>query len=350
METRVFFDHMRGHLVEKQRNLATWWRSAPASERNIRIGQAGEQAVQACLESLDIAIEKAEDQTLGFCEVCHGTVDARLLLMDYTSCICLDHYSPEEKRRLEWELELSQVVQRALLPQAMPDIPGMQLAAFSRPAQIVGGDYFDFFRFRDGAYGLAIADVAGHGVSAGLIMASVQTALHTLVPLSDTPLEVVQQLNRFFSRNIHVTMFVTLFLARLDRASLALSYCNAGHNPPMVLRAPANGAESTTWLRPTGPAIGIVDDFRITERSTTLQPGDLMLLYTDGVTEATNPKMEEFGENRLAELAQRRVHLAAKGVVEALRHELHHFTAGQQLEDDTTIVVCKIAAWEGQAV
>ena len=344
METRVFFDHVRGHLIEKRSNLTTWLRSAPELKRNIRLGLAGEQAAQVCCESLDDAIEKAEDQTLGICEVCHGTVDARLLLMDYTSCICLDHYSPEEKRRLEWELELSQVVQRALMPQAMPDIPGVQLAAFSRPAQIVGGDYFDFFRFRDGAHGLAIADVAGHGVSAGLIMASVQTALHTLVPLSETPLEVVQQLNRFFSRNIHVTMFVTLFLAKLDLNSLTMSYCNAGHNPPMILRAPLNGADSTTWLRPTGPAIGIVDDFQITERSTTLKPGDLMLLYTDGVTEATNPKLEEFGEHRLGKLAQQRVHLAAMEVVEALRHELKHFVAGQELEDDATIVACKIAA------
>jgi sigma-B regulation protein RsbU (phosphoserine phosphatase) len=342
MQTRALFDHIRGHLIEQRRNLAGWLQSTPAPERMMRLNAASDHAVSARLELLDVAIQKAEDQTLGMCEVCHDTVNARLLLMDYTSCVCLEHYTPEERRRLERELELSQVVQRALLPQVLPEIPGVQVAAFSRPAEIVGGDYFDFFRFRDGTYGLAIADVAGHGVSAGMIMASVQTALHTLVPLSETPLEVVQQLNRFFSRNVHVTMFITLFLARLDPASLILSYCNAGHNPPLVLHAPSNGADAATWLRPTGPAIGLVDDYLVTEQSTDLQLGDLMLFYTDGVIEATNPMDEEFGESRLVQLVQEQAHLAAPELVEALRHELNHFTAGKPLEDDTTVVACKV--------
>ena len=142
---------------------------------------------------IDHAIAQADDRTLGLCVVCHDYVEPELLEMDYTTCVCLDHLSAHAKRQLEDELELSQAVQRALLPQEIPAIPGLEVAAFSRPAQIVGGDYFDFVHFADGTHGLAIADVAGHGVAAGLLMASIQTALHTLVPLCDSPAEVMQR-------------------------------------------------------------------------------------------------------------------------------------------------------------
>jgi len=106
-------------------------------------------------------LDKTADGTLGLCKICHEYIETGLLEMDYTANVCLTHLSEEEMRRLEAELELSQVVQRALLPQQVPAIPGMDLAVFSRPAQIIGGDYFDFLRFRDGAHGLAVADVAG---------------------------------------------------------------------------------------------------------------------------------------------------------------------------------------------
>src|SRR5574342_227883 len=110
--------------------------------------------------------------------------------MDYTAHVCLDHYSDEERQRLESELELSQVVQRALLPQRAPRISGVEIAGFSRPAEIIGGDYFDFFKFRDGSHGLVIADISGHGVSAAMLMSSLQTAIQTMAPDLDSPAEV----------------------------------------------------------------------------------------------------------------------------------------------------------------
>ncbi|MFA9404061.1 MAG: PP2C family protein-serine/threonine phosphatase, partial [Anaerolineales bacterium] len=102
-------------------------------------------------------------------------------------CVCLDHFSVEEVRDLEHELELAQAVQKTLLPQAIPKMPGLEIAAYSRPAQLLGGDYFDFTEFKDGKYGLAIADVAGHGVSASLHMASIQAMLRSIVPTSHSP-------------------------------------------------------------------------------------------------------------------------------------------------------------------
>ena len=196
MEGTVF-ERIRTGLLEKRRYLGEWLRSVPVGRRQRLLGPADEQAVQISLQVIDANLAKAAEGTLGLCRVCHDYVDTRLLEMDYTACVCLDHFSDQERRRLEAELELSQTVQKALLPQHMPAIPGLDLAVFSRPAQIVGGDYFDFFRFRDGAHGLAIADVAGHGVAAGLLMASLQTALRTLVPESDSPADVLQRLQPF---------------------------------------------------------------------------------------------------------------------------------------------------------
>ena len=339
MEASVF-ERIRGSLLEKRDNLTDWLSRTPPAERQLRLGPADEGAVHAHLEVIDTSLEKIDGQTLGMCQVCHDYVDTALLEMDYTACICLDHFSAEEKRRLESELELSQSVQRALLPQHIPEIPGMQVAAFSRPAQIIGGDYFDFLQFRDGTYGLAIADVAGHGVSASLLMASLQTALRSLAPLSGMPTEVVERVNRVFYHNIHLTTFVTLFLGRFDASTDSLTYCNAGHNPPLLLHGDTNGG-GLSWLQPTGAAVGLLEGISFGADKVPLRPGDVLILYTDGVTEATNLHGEEFGPQRLAEVAERGSGLPAGELVRGLRNALQAFTQGQPLADDTTVVACR---------
>jgi sigma-B regulation protein RsbU (phosphoserine phosphatase) len=342
METKVF-ERIRTSLLEKRENLADWLNTTPRPKRQVRMGPAGEMAVHAHMQVLDNALEKTENKTLGVCRVCHDYVEPDLLQMDYTACVCLDHLSAEETRQLESELELSQVVQKALLPQKVPAIRGLDLAVFSRPAQIVGGDYFDFFQFRDGVPGLAIADVVGHGISASLLMASVQTALRTLVPESDSPSDVLERVNRFFLHNVHFTTFVTILLGRFDNKTGTLNYCNAGHNPPLIFRKQDTGGNPISWLQPTGAAIGLVEEFQISSETITLAPGDILLLYTDGVTEAVNPQEEEFGRERLAAVVRQESDLSAKELVQALRHTLQEFTKGQSLADDTTIVACKIA-------
>lgn len=342
MESNVF-GNIRGSLLEKRHNLMEWFRTTPTQKRQVRLGPANERAVQAHLQVLDTALEKTATKTLGQCTVCHDYVETDLLEMDYTACVCIDHLSPKEKRNLEYELELSQTVQRALLPQQVPEIPGLELAAFSRPAQIVGGDYFDFFPFRDGAHGLAIADVAGKGMSASLLMASVQAALRTLVPANESPVDVLQYLNHLFCHNIHFTTFVTLFLGSFDQATHTLTYSSAGHNPPLIFHKQGSARDPISWLQPTGAAIGLVEESQFTSETITLSPGDILLLYTDGVTEAINSREEEFGTQRLAAFVRQGSSLPAKDLVRALRDVLQEFTDGQPLADDTTIVACKIA-------
>jgi sigma-B regulation protein RsbU (phosphoserine phosphatase) len=333
---------IRNNLLEKRRNLTDWLKFTPDTKKDTRLGPAGEDAVHAHLHILDNALIKVADQTLGVCKVCHGYVETDLLELDYTCCVCLDHLSEAEKRQLETELELSANIQKALLPQEIPVVPGMELAAFNRPAQILGGDYFDFFQLRNGSFGLIIADVVGHGVSASLIMASMQTVLRTLIPEMELLADLVQRVNHFFIHNVKFTTFVTLFIASYNPESGVLTYCNAGHNPVLLHRSNSSRADKSDWLEPNGAAIGLVEDFRITAVSIPLKQGDVLLLYTDGIPEAVNARGEAFGRQRLAELVEDIYQLPAKTMVQTVRRSLEEFTRGTTLADDITLIAGKI--------
>lgn len=338
------FDRVRTSLVTQRQNLNAWLDRTPPEQKQLRLGPAPETAVQTHLQVLDQALEKADNHTLGLCEVCQGYVEPSRLEMDYTACVCIDHLEAAERRRLESDLELSQKVQQALLPQQVPDIPGMELAAFSQPARIVGGDYFDFLNFQDNTHALIIADVVDKGMAASLLMASLQASLRILVGDSDSPAGVAQRLNSLFIHNIHLTQFVTLFLARYDHIARTLHYCNAGHNQPLLYRQLADGTQQAHWLQPTGAAIGLVEHFVYGDQTITLRPGDTLLLYTDGVTEARNLRGEEFRPQGLIDFMQQHAPLPATDLLRELRRTLQEFTGGQPLADDTTIIVGKLIA------
>ncbi|HLO31993.1 MAG TPA: PP2C family protein-serine/threonine phosphatase [Anaerolineales bacterium] len=333
------YERIQEGLETKQQEITEFLETAPETEKEICLG-SDENCVENHLHVIESSLEKIEDKTLGVCVICHGYVDTRLLEMDYTAAVCLDHYSEYERRRLEAELELSQVVQRALLPQQVPYIRGVELAAFSRPSEIIGGDYFDFFEFRDGTHGLVIADVSGHGVSAGMLMSSLQTAIRTMAPDTDSPAEILERINRFYIHNINFTTFVTVFLARFDPATLTLTYANAGHNPPAVRRR----SDSTiAWLKPTAPAIGLAEEFHPTMESISFSEGDSLLLYTDGVTEVLNISNEQFGQERLAELVHLYADRTAPDLLQAVRQAVSAFGGNQPLVDDVTMVALKIS-------
>ena len=343
MQTGVI-ERVKDSLVAQRQNLATWLRTTPAQKKQLRFGPAGEPAAEAHLQVLDAAIKKAESETLGMCEVCHEPVETELLEMDYTCCVCVEHLSGEERRRLESDLELSAKVQQALLPQQAPDIPGLQLAAFSQPARIVSGDYFDFFQFKDGSFGLVVGDVVDKGMAASLLMASLQASLRIIVPESSQPAEVAERLDDLFQHNVRLSQFVTLFLGRFDPKRRTLSYCNAGHNPPLLYRPSADETDAVRWLLPTGAAIGLIEGNQFETETVQLAPGDVLLLYTDGVTEARNPQGEEYGRARMLETARQTASMSARELVRGLRRQLQDFTSGQPPADDVTIVACKVQA------
>jgi phosphoserine phosphatase RsbU/P len=335
----IDYQRIQASLDEKRQNLTEFLETAPITEKELCLCDK-EGEVEAHLHVIEASLERIGDQTLGRCTICGGYVEPGLLEMDYTSSVCLDHYSPEDMRRLEAELEMSQIVQRALLPQQLPSISGVDLAAFSRPSEIIGGDYFDFFKFKDGTQGIVIADVSGHGVSAGMLMSSLQTALRTMAPDTDSPAEILERINRFYIHNINFTTFVTVFLARFDPVTRELEYVNAGHNPPDLYRSEQG---EIMWLMPTAPAVGLAEDYHPQTRSVTLEVGDMLLLYTDGLTEAANTAGDQFGDERLDELIKDNSHLPAAEMIQAVRQNVATFTGERRLEDDITVIALKIS-------
>jgi sigma-B regulation protein RsbU (phosphoserine phosphatase) len=335
-------DQIRQTLSSKRNSLSDWLTTTPASKQDIQLGNATDQAVIDHLDTLNAAVEKAADGTLGICEVCHDYVETRLMEMDYTSCVCLEHLTDDERRTLEYELEMAQTVQLSLLPQQPPNIPSLEVGAFSRPAQIIGGDYFDFLDFLDGSLGLAIADVAGHGVSASLHMVSIQTLLRSLAPGSLSPAAALEHIHHLLVHNVRFTTFVTLFLGAFDPSSHILTYCNAGHNPPLIIHDRGNGSRISTWLWPTAAAVGLVEQGQFHSATVHLAPGDLLLLYTDGITEANNPQGEEYGRERLEAVALTAQSLPAAELIRSIRQDLETFCGGELQADDQTLLVCKV--------
>ena len=333
------FQRIQESLDEKRHNVTEFLETATDVEKDVCLCD-DDHCVQEHLHVIETSLDELENDRLGVCEICHGIVDTSRLEMDYTAHVCLEHYSDEERRRLEAELELSQIVQRALLPQRAPAISGVDVAAFSRPAEIIGGDYFDFFQFRDGTQGLVIADVSGHGVSAGMLMSSLQTAIRTMAPDTDSPAEILERINRFYIHNINFTTFVTVFLARFDPVALEVTYVNAGHNPPAVHR---RGSNQIIWLMPTAPAIGLAEFFQPRIETVSLSKGDSLLLYTDGVTEVLNDGMEQFGNQRLADLLVQGVDLRASDLLQSVLQRATAFGDNRSLADDVTMVALKIA-------
>jgi phosphoserine phosphatase RsbU/P len=338
MDTSVF-QRFQTSLIEKRQNLVGWLVQTPPAKKQVLLATADEQAVEEQLQVIDLTLEKISDQTLGICEVCHGAIEANLLEMDYTACVCLADLSDQERQHLEADLQLSAVVQRALLPQEVPVIPNFNLAAFSRPAQIIGGDYFDFLRFQDGAYGLIIADAAGHGISASMLMSSFQTALRTLVPEKVSPVEVLERINHIILHNINYLTFVTAFLCRFDPITHLLTFSNAGQNPPLFY---SHRERDVKWLMPTGAALGVIEGNRIRAETVELFEGDILLFYTDGITEANNPQKEAFGKERLAALVQENSGLSVQNLVRVVRQAVEDFSGGQPLEDDITLIAGRL--------
>ncbi len=248
-----------------------------------------------------------------------------------------------EKERLEEEMHLARSIQERLLPQQLPAVEGADLAALNLPSRFVAGDYYDALRLDDNRVLVAVADVSGKGIPASLLMANLQACLH-LVAASlsagtvDLP-TATQRVNRVIHRNTGLTMFITFFWGIYDRRDGGFRFVNAGHNPPLAVRA-AGGIDE---LQEGGVLLGVLAEAPYAEGHTTLEEGDVLVLYTDGVTEAwsATDADDEFGEERLTETVRAHREQCADGVMDALREAVRTHTGGGPLDDDLTVVVLK---------
>lgn len=246
------------------------------------------------------------------------------------------HMSLLEKNRMERELQLGREIQSRLLPQPPCDVAGTQLAARSVPCYEVGGDYYDFIEFPDGDLGIVIADVSGKGVSAAMIMSSVQSALRMAAPVEPDLAALTTRLNALLFRMAGGRKYVTFFLGRYKPSTGEMRYVNAGHNPPFVI---AN--DEVIKLGSTGRPIGILPDALYEVASATLPPGSTLFLYTDGLNEANNHEEEEFGNDRLEELVMSASREFFERMPDVVLQAIAAFEKGAHASDDKTIVVLR---------
>ena len=244
-----------------------------------------------------------------------------------------------ETARIRRELEMAREIQLGLFPRELPRIEGFDLFAANQPSLEVSGDYYDVLPWgTDGTTAFVLADVSGKGVPAALMMSNIQACLHSqaLRP-AESPCDWMSALNRQLFENMRAGTFVTLFFAVLSAAKRSLVYINAGHNPPLLLRAD----DQQRTLDEGGLIVGALPEAQYTQGEVVLRPGDLLLMYTDGVTEARSPAGEEFGEERLGGLLGEIRDLSAEAIGRRIFEEVRRYTGLESQADDVTLVVLK---------
>jgi sigma-B regulation protein RsbU (phosphoserine phosphatase) len=244
-----------------------------------------------------------------------------------------------ELDRKKVELEAARQIQMSFLPESTPVIKDYGFGAFSLPALEVGGDYYDFIPISKNKWGLVIGDVSGKGLPAALFMAVSRTCVRANAMGDATASEAICKANRILSADSSSGMFITLFYAVLDLENRRLRYVNAGHNPPIVLN---NQGKNIKILAAKGIALGVMDDIVLEEVEIDLAENDIIVFYTDGVTEAINHKEEQFGQPRLADLISHNSNLSAKDLVDKIKNDIMDFTRGEAQFDDFTLFALKV--------
>ena len=240
-----------------------------------------------------------------------------------------------EKRRLEEEMQVAAEIQRALLPASAPPLAGYGVVGSNRPCRTVGGDYFDF-AVDHGRLNFALGDVSGKGTGAALLMTVLRASVRGHWADGE-PAEAVTRINRTVCQNVTPGKYITFFMGRLEPDSGRVSYVNAGHNPPIVVRADGTLDSLTTG----GVVLGLFEEGAYEQATTRLDHGDVLVVFSDGVTEAWNHDDEEFGDARLAELVRQGRDLDAPALEAGILRELDRFSQGTKATDDRTLIVIK---------
>jgi serine phosphatase RsbU (regulator of sigma subunit) len=243
----------------------------------------------------------------------------------------------EAERIMQRDLTQAAEIQGRMLPDKAPRVPGADLAGFNAACRTVGGDYYDFFPYAGGRVGLALGDVSGKGMPASLMMMALHARVQVLAEDPGNLAAFMTRLNKATCAKCPANRFITFFFSVLDAATGELAFANAGHNPPIVVRA----SGESQMLEGGGPVLGILPIAPYSEQRAHLGPGDLLVLYSDGVTEANNANFDEFGEERFIEVLKQHRHEPAADIVAAVTNALAEFAAGAPQADDITLVVAK---------
>lgn len=347
--------HLASPLAVDPRSFDLWVRAAP---QQARASRAREAAVLRRLDARLLVQVNARERLTGVLVLgprAQGlayTAEEKLLLLTVAGQLALVVENSKllermvEEERLRRELLMAAEVQRRLFPESPPPSDSVELAGYCQPARKVGGDYYDFFDFGGGQMGLVVADVAGKGISAALLMSTLQASLRARVAdghpdaSHDSELcELVSTLNRLLCQSTGPASYVTFFYAQFDARTSALGYVNAGHNPPLLVRRDGGPCDK---LDLGGPVLGIFEGFEYEQGAVRLRCGDVFVGYTDGVVEALDARGEEFGERRLRDCVDELSDLTAEEICARVVHHVDEWCADTPQHDDLTLVVLKV--------
>jgi sigma-B regulation protein RsbU (phosphoserine phosphatase) len=249
-----------------------------------------------------------------------------------------------EMERKNAELQIAAEIQGGFLPDTIPQVPGFDIAAKNIMAKEVGGDFFDVLPFevihlKKGTTGIVIADVSGKGVPAALFMALSRIVIRVNALWHQNPTDVIKDANNIITSDSKSGMFVTVFYGVIDSKNRILTYVNAGHNPPLLFRAQNHEISKLTR---TGIAVGAIENAEYTSHELPLETNDVVILYTDGVTEAINQRQEMFGEERLHNVVKAGADLSAQDLMQKILDQIRSFCGNQPQSDDITLMVIKV--------
>jgi sigma-B regulation protein RsbU (phosphoserine phosphatase) len=301
---------------------------------------AGENLqVQNLLHEVDQALARMGAGSYGLCEVCREPIEAERLLSDPLCRFCLDHLTSGQQRALENDLELAARIQKGLLPNPDLDFNGWQVSYHYEPAGLVSGDYCDLITAETGDLHFVLGDVSGKGVAASLLMVHLQAMFRTLVPMGLPLRELIGRASRIFCESTLPTHYATLICGRASALG-EVEICNAGHPPPLLI-----GPGEALKIDPTGLPLGAFCDEEFATTQVRVEPGQTILLYTDGFPEARNADGKMYGNDRLLESALGQRGRAPRDMVDICLKDLAAFRRNAYASDDLTIMaVHRLAA------
>jgi sigma-B regulation protein RsbU (phosphoserine phosphatase) len=319
----VLDEMLREQLVDRRRQLDR----AAASGRE-------DPEVRRLLREVDAALARMDEGTYGLCEVCHQSIEPDRLISDPLARFCLDHLSAGERQALESDLGLAARIQKGLLPVARLHHGGWEAAYHYEPASIVSGDYCDLIPSGGDLY-FVLGDVTGKGVAASMLMAHLQAMFRSLIPMGLALPELVEHASRIFCQSTLPTHYATLACGRATAAG-ELEICNAGHLPPLLI-SPRGVAE----VAATGLPLGAFCDEKFGASRVRIEPGEAILLYTDGLTEARNVAGVMYGNARVRDLALSGLRAAPRELISSCLEDLRAFRGGLPAGDDLTILAIR---------
>jgi phosphoserine phosphatase RsbU/P len=320
---------IREQLLDRRKRLASvvaW------SQEQTRLTQL--------LGEVDAALARMDEGTYGICEVCHDTVEPVRLLADPLVRYCLDHLTAAERSALERDLEMAASLQLGLLPPPDTSHNGWEISYAYRPLGLVSGDYCDLIVEESAEQGLFffVGDVSGKGVAASMLTAQLHAIFRSLAARRLAVAQLVQQAGRIFCESSLSPYFATLVGGRAGAAGM-VELSNAGHCPPLVVRP-----KGITRIEPSGVPLGMSSNGEYCAEKVQIEPGDVLMIYTDGLSEARNSGDEEYGEERVIESLLDRTHLRTRSLVQGCLDSLARFLGRAPMADDLTIMAIQRTA------